>query len=123
MSDVSFHDCDEVVTMLGGGSDDAGFVQVMLGRIKDRGKFDALNAKTDEMEKAFSAFRPDVLGETLAIHNDGSGYTDIVYFTSEADTRAGEKKDATPEVQALMADMDAAAEVTEYLDLQDLSLR
>jgi Asp-tRNA(Asn)/Glu-tRNA(Gln) amidotransferase A subunit family amidase len=46
VTDVDVHDCSQVITMLGGGSDDAGFVQVMVGRIKDRAKFDALNART-----------------------------------------------------------------------------
>ena len=65
-SDVQFHDCSDVITMLGGGSDDAGFVQVMVGKIKDRAKFDALNAKSAEMERVFSEWRDDVLGEVLA---------------------------------------------------------
>jgi hypothetical protein len=121
--DVEFHDCREVVTMLGGGSDDAGFVQVMVGRIKDRAKFDALNAKTAEMEKVFTDWRSDVIGEVLAVHDDGGGYTDIVYFTSEADARAGEQQEPTPEVQALMGEMDAAAEIVEYLDLKDPKMR
>jgi hypothetical protein len=122
VSDVVFHDCDEVVLLAGGGSNDAGFVQVMVGRVKDRAKFDAFNAKSAEVEKAFSEWRPDVLGETLAIHNDGDGYTDIIYFTSEAEARAGEKKEPTPEVQALMGEMDAAAEVVDYLDLAEPAL-
>jgi hypothetical protein len=122
-TDVQFHDCDEVITMLGGGSDDAKFVQVMVGKIKDRAKFDALNAKAAEMERVFSEWRDDVLGEVLAVHNDGSGYHDVIYFKNEELARAGEKQEPTPEVQALMGEMDAAAEIVEYLDLRDLSLR
>jgi hypothetical protein len=123
VSDVEFHDCSQVITTLGGGSDDAGFVQVMVGRIKDQAKFDALNAKTTEMEKAFSDWRDDVLGEVMAVHDDGSGYTDVVYFTSQAAARAGEQRPPTAEVQALMAEMDAAAEVVEYLDLPEPSMQ
>ena len=122
-SDVQFHDCSDVITMLGGGSDDAGFVQVMVGKIKDRAKFDALNAKSAEMERVFSEWRDDVLGEVLAVHDDGTGYTDVIYFRSEAEARAGEKQEPTAEVQALMAEMDAAAEIVEYLDLRDPTLR
>ena len=120
VSDVEFHDCDEVVTMLGGGKDDAGFVQVMVGKIKDKAKFDALNARVDEMEKAFSAWRDDVVGEAMAIEADGSGFYDLVYFKSEAEARANEQKEPTPEVQALMAEMDDAADIVDYLDLTEV---
>src|SRR4051812_35422127 len=34
---VSFHDCSQIDSMMGGGSDDAGFVQVIQGRVKDQG--------------------------------------------------------------------------------------
>jgi hypothetical protein len=123
VSDVQYHDCSEVITTLGGGSDDAGFVQVMLGTIKDRAQFDAMNAKSAEMEKVFSEWRDDVLGEVLAVYDEGSGYADIIYFKSEALARAGEKKEPTPEVQALMGEMDAAVEIVEYFDLASPALR
>src|SRR6478736_3942805 len=32
---VEFHDCDDVVLLFGGGSDDAGFVQVIRGKVDD----------------------------------------------------------------------------------------
>ena len=120
VSDVEFHDCDEVVTMLGGGKDTAGFVQVMVGKVKDKAKFDALNARVDEMEKAFSAWRDDVVGESMAIEADGSGFYDLIYFKSEAEARANEQKEPTPEVQALMAEMDDAADIVDYLDLKEV---
>jgi hypothetical protein len=118
MTDVQYFDCSEVITMLGGGSDDAGFVQVMVGRIKDRAKFDALSAKTAELEKIFTDWRDDVVGEVMAVHDDGGGYHVIIYFRSEAEARVNEKKEPTPEVQAAMAEMDDAAEIVEYLDLR-----
>ena len=33
--DVTFHDCDDAIIMFDGGSDDAGFVQVIQGRVDD----------------------------------------------------------------------------------------
>ena len=33
--EVTFHDCDDAMTWMDGGSDDAGFVQVMTGRVSD----------------------------------------------------------------------------------------
>jgi hypothetical protein len=122
-TDVEYHDCTQIITLLGGGSDDAGFVQVMVGRIKDRAKFDALSAKSADMERVFSAWRDDVLGEVMAVHGDGDGYHDIIYFRSEAEARAGERKQPTAEVQALMAEMDEAAEIVAYLDLRDPVMR
>ena len=69
------------------------------------------------------AARPDVIGETIAYHDDGDGYTDIVYFTSEADARANEKKEMPAEAQKLMEELMSAVEVDEYLDLKDPSMR
>ena len=37
--EVTFHDCDDVTMFLGGGSDDAGFVQVIQGRLSDPERF------------------------------------------------------------------------------------
>src|SRR5579859_6592271 len=37
--EVTFHDCDEISLMLDGGSDDAGFVQVIQGKITDADRF------------------------------------------------------------------------------------
>ena len=37
--EVTFHDCDNAMLFLGGGSDDAGFVQVIQGRIEDPESF------------------------------------------------------------------------------------
>ena len=32
---MEFHDCDDVTLMMDGGSDDAGFVQVIRGKVDD----------------------------------------------------------------------------------------
>ena len=39
IGDVAFHDYSEVVTLLDGGSDDAGFVQIIQGRIANPARF------------------------------------------------------------------------------------
>jgi hypothetical protein len=41
--------------------------------------------------------RPDVLGGVLALHGDG-GFTQVVYFPSEAAAREGERKAPPPEM-------------------------
>ena len=121
--DVTFHNCTRVATLFGGGKDDAGFVQVMQGRIKDRAKAEEFFGRTAEAEKMLGGARPDVIGEVIAVHDDGDTYTDVVYFSSEEEARANETKPMPPEAQEMMADMEAAIEVTEFLDLRRLTLR
>ena len=122
VSDVTFHDCSRVETLFGGGKDEAKFVQVMQGRIKDQAKADAFFARSSEAEKMLGEVRPDVIGEVVALHDDGDTYTDVVYFSSEEEARANEKKEMPPEAQELMGDMEAAIEVTEFLDLRRVRL-
>ena len=95
--DVTFHDCPEVVQMGAGGSDDAGFVQVIEGRIRDIERWRQMSERWESMG---SDFRPDVIGGVVALHGDG-GYTNAVYFTSEAEAREGEQKDMPPEMKAM----------------------
>ena len=80
----TFIDCTDVDTMFGGGSNDAGFVQVIQGRAKDEA---AMRSETRAMESELRSRRPDILGMTIAWHGDGGGFTQAVYFRSEAETR------------------------------------
>jgi hypothetical protein len=123
VDDVTFHDCSRIETLFGGGKDDAGFVQVMRGHVKDLAKANEMFAHAPDAEKVLNAVRPDVIGEVVAIHDDGDTYTDVVYFTSEEEARANEQKPMPEEAQSMMAEMDAALDVTEYLDLRKLRLR
>jgi hypothetical protein len=115
---VTFQESTEVITMQGGGSNDAGFVQVMCGRVTDAGKMDALRPRMGEMESAMKTHRPDVLGDVIAVNADGS-YTDAVYFTSEAEARQGETKEMPADAGALFNQLMSAIAVDEYLDLKD----
>lgn len=90
LEDVTFTDCTEVDEMLAGGSDDAGFVQVMQGRVTDVEKARAMGR---EMEPELRKARPDVLGGIAAWHGDG-GFTQVIYFESEAAAREGESSSA-----------------------------
>ena len=118
LADVDFKDSVDVVTMRGGGSDDAGFVQVMRGRVTDQAKMDALRSRMEEFETSLERHRPDVLGDVVAVHADGS-YTDAIYFTSEAEARAGEAKEPPAEVQAMFEEFANAYQIDEYLDLKE----
>ena len=118
LEDVSFRDGVKVVAMRGGGSNDAGFVQVMRGQVLDAAKMDELWSRMGEFEAAMASHRPDVIGDVTVVHADGS-YTDAVYFASEAEARRNEGKESPPEMQAMFEEWMSAATVDEYLDLDD----
>jgi hypothetical protein len=113
---AEFKDSTDVVTMLGGGKNDAGFVQVMRGRVTDAAKLAEIRGDIARMEKVFSEARPDVVGEVIAVHDDGT-YTDVVYFSSEAEARANETKEMSAEAQAMFESLMSAVAIDEYLDL------
>ena len=116
LEEVNFQNGGEVITMRGGGSNDAGFVQVMRGRVVDRAKLDELRSRMGEFEAAMANHRPDVIGDITVIHADGS-YTDAIYFTSEAEARLNEGKELPPEMQAMFEEWMTAVTIDEYLDL------
>lgn len=122
LENVAFRDSIQVNTMLGGGSNQAGFVQVMRGRVINQEKAAELMARTEEFEAAMRPRRPDVIGDVTALHADGT-YTDLIYFTSEAEARAGEQKEMPAELQAMFEEYMSAMTVDEYLDLKDPWLR
>jgi hypothetical protein len=110
----SFTNYDDAFEWLGGGSDDAGFVQVMRGRVGDAEGFRKFSQQPME---GLSEMRPEIIGGTLGIADDGD-FTQTIYFTSEAEAREGEKKempeDVQREMQQAMGDM---GDIT-YLDLR-----
>ena len=117
LQDVNFQNGVNVITMRGGGSNDAGFVQVMRGSVLDAAKMDELWSRMGEFEGAMASHRPDVIGDITVVHADGS-YTDAIYFTSEAEARANEAKEPPPEMQAMFEEWMTAATIDEYLDLK-----
>jgi hypothetical protein len=93
---VEFHDSDDVTLMMGGGSDDAGFVQVIRGKVDDPERLKAMmSADTTMMHE----MRPDILGATLAIEPDGT-FTETVAFTDEASAREGEQVEPPDDVRS-----------------------
>lgn len=115
---AEFKDSTDIITFLGGGKDNAGFVQVMRGRVTDAAKLAELRRELGKMEKVFSEARPDVVGEVIALHDDDT-YTDVVYFSSEAEARANEAKPMSVEAQAVFEELMSAVEIDEYLDLKE----
>ena len=109
---VTFHDCSEVDQLFDGGSNDAGFVQVMEGRTKDP---DKLRSMGREMEPELRKMRPDLIGGIVAWHPEGDKFTQVVYFESEAAARAGEANMSERPPQEWMDLMENVS----YIDLPD----
>jgi len=84
--DVTFHDCREVDTAFGGGTDAARFVQVIQGHTSNQAELRRVGV---EAEDELRALRPDIIGMVIGWHGDG-GFTQVVYFTSQEAARAGE---------------------------------
>jgi hypothetical protein len=87
---VRFFDCTEVEMVLGGGSDDAGFVQVIQGRLKTEDDKAGWRQAEAGAEEWLRQNRPDLIGSIRAWQ--GTNFSEFVYFTSEEEARAGERK-------------------------------
>jgi hypothetical protein len=113
--DVTFHDCRDVDTAFGGGTNDAAFVQMIQGRAKDQA---AMRKIAPEIEAQLHERRLDILGIVVAWHGDG-GFTEAVYFTSEEAARTGEQAAQTdPLYQKFMEQIDSGAGMSFY-DLRE----
>jgi hypothetical protein len=112
--DVTFTGSDEVEPFLAGGSNDAGFVQVMKSSAIDRSAMARMDAA---FESVAATMRPDVIGSLRICTGPTSAY-DVTYFTSEAEAREGEAKDFPPEFADLMDDVQAIMASTDFIDLR-----
>jgi len=93
-SPLEFHDCDDVTLFLDGGSDQAGFVQIIRGKVDEPARLKAMLADTDSLHE----MRPEIIGGSLAIEADGT-FTETVAFTSEEAARAAEQMEAPEDVR------------------------
>jgi hypothetical protein len=85
--EATFRESSDVSLLFDGGSDAAGFVQVMEGTAKDRAKAEAM--ETPALLEQLRAARPDLLG-SVRVWFPGDSFVDVAYFTSEEDARRGE---------------------------------
>ena len=112
---VTFAESTDVDLMLGGGSDEAGFVQVMKGSTPDR-------EQLEEMDEVFSSavadWRPDILGG-VRVWTGADTFVQIGYFSSEAEAREGEQKEPPAELAARFEGADAPMADMEFMDLTD----
>ncbi len=111
-----FHNSSSVTVDTPGDPSRAGFVQVMQGRTSDPARSKEL---MDADDTDFSSFRPEILG-SLSVGHDDDQWTMAIYFTSEAEARAGEQKEMPAELEQMMKELDALS-VGEpaYYDLTD----
>jgi hypothetical protein len=118
--DATFLDSTDVTVDLQGDPDQAGFVQIMQGRGSDPERArELMNTDADK----WAAFRPDVLG-SVTVGHQGGAYTMVLYFTSEAEAREGERKEVPQELKANMEEMEKLTiGEPEFFDLKQLDLR
>jgi hypothetical protein len=111
--EVMFHDCDDSMMFLDGGSDDAGFVQVIQGRLDDPNRFRHFMEQPMDM---LHEQRPEIIGGTIAIDENG-WFTETISFRSEAEARMGEQQEMPePQRSEFEAEMAQVREMR-YLDL------
>lgn len=113
--EVTFTDSDDVDTFLAGGSNDAGFVQVMKSSGADR---DQLHAMDESFVEHAASFRPDLIGG-LRVWTGPDTCVEVAYFTSEAEARAGEKNEPPAELADQMGQFEEQMANVEFLDLRD----
>lgn len=112
----TFVDSTDVELMLGGGSDDAGFVQVMEVTTDDAARYREVSKKSEEI---LPRVRPDVIGGLRVWHPGGNRCTEIVYFTSEEEARERESEQRPAEAEELLNEWQALQTNVDYLDLTD----
>lgn len=116
--DVTFTESSDVEEFLGGGSNDAGFVQVMKSAGVDRARM----ARVDEAFTKFSNLRPDLMG-SFRVWTGPDSCIEANYFTSEAEARAGEQQEMPAEIQEMMSEFQDVMQNTEFLDLTEPDIR
>jgi hypothetical protein len=112
---VTFAEFDEVMVFRGGGSDEAGFVQVMMGSTTDP-------ARQRELSAAFAGldddYRPDLLGGIIAFADDGA-FVQAFYFTSEAEARVAEQQNPPEPFREAFAEARSLVTDLAFYDLSD----
>ncbi len=104
-----FHESDDVTLMMGGGSDEAHFVQVIRGKVDDADALRSMLLDTEQLHE----MRPEILGGTLCIEDDGT-FTETVAFSDEESARKGEQQPMPDDVRETM---ETSMHDVKYLDL------
>jgi hypothetical protein len=112
---VTFHDSEDIHVMEHGSLDQAHFVQVMEGHVTDRDRAVALEREADPV---LTKARPDLLGSVTAYFSDGD-FTEVAYFTSEAEARTGEQKGMPEDVAQQFHEWQQVMPVERFLDIRE----
>jgi hypothetical protein len=94
--DVTFMDCPNTSSWLAGGSDDAGFVQIMEGHGPNPERM--MERYADRIKEG----RPEIIGGTVGSY-DADGWVEAIYFTSEAEAREHEQMPLPDDIAEEMA--------------------
>ena len=112
---VRFSESTDVETFLNGGSDDAGFVQIMRGSGADRARL----VEADAMWADFvAAWRPDLIGG-IRVWTGSDTYVEVAYFTSQAAAQVGEQTEPPAEFAQLFAEFEELMAGVEFLDIAE----
>jgi hypothetical protein len=111
----TFRESEDITIYQRGDLDSAGFVQIMEGHVHD---VERARSFAKDAEDMLASERPDLLGDVMIIYPDSTS-TDIAYFASEAEARAGESKELSSAAQEAMQQMEQLFSVDEYLDIRE----
>ncbi len=106
--DPTFAESSDVSEWLGGGSNTAGFVQIMKSSGVERGQIERLDAAFEPHAEN----RPEIIGG-YRVWTAADQCLEVVYFTSEAAAREGERSEPPAEMKALMEEFQEAMEGTD----------
>jgi hypothetical protein len=95
-----------------GGSDSAGFVQVIRGRVAEPDRLKALMTDTEMLHE----MRPDIIGASLAFEDDGT-FTETIAFTDESAAREGERKESPDMPAEVRETLETAMQGATFYDL------
>ncbi|MFD4295210.1 hypothetical protein ACFWPA_17670 [Rhodococcus sp. NPDC058505] len=111
---VTVMDCAEVTEWMGGGSDTAGFVQVLEGHTSDPHRMvDLMSRVGDRVHD----LRPEIVGGTLC-SDGGDGYVEAVYFTSESAARLHESVEVPDDLRSLFEEETELMGEVSYYDMR-----
>jgi hypothetical protein len=95
-------------------SNDAGFVQVIQSKTRNRQRVEEINA---QVGPAMTESRPEIIG-VVSVWS-GDQVCDIAYFTTEEAARAGEKKELLEAHRKLFEEWQSLIEDPTFLDIKD----
>lgn len=109
---------NEVDVSMGGGSDEAGFVQVFWGQ----GDREAARAAMVHAEPILRRERPDILGG-FTVWLEDERFIDFAYFTSEQEAREGEARELSAQGRAVFEEFGRVLAAEGYADIPEPRIR